>query len=315
MSGSKIIAKKPDAKQNEIKVKEGYLFSPNEKISFDKLEKMVCLGPSNNRTVYKMKHEKTEIAVKTVRIKGEGNCTGLKKSFIKDLEVLQSCNDCKNIVKFLGYFELNNDFLICMELMTMCFDKLLKVTKPVEFIPVGVLGMLSISTLNALQFLKKKFEAGTHCNLKAGIHGNLKPSNLLINKNGEIKLSDFITPKDQPHHSMNLRILDYMAPEISNPAVHDARADIWSLGIILFELSTGKCPILNNENEFDMIVDLQFKDFLTKCLTKDVNKRSNETILLQHPFIATYKIEVFDVKKWFDKILVEKKDEIEKLEK
>lgn len=65
------------------------------------------------------------------------------KRILMDLEVVLKSNDCHDIVKCLGYLISVSDVWICMELMTMCFDKLLKHTKAP--IPEQILGKLTVS--------------------------------------------------------------------------------------------------------------------------------------------------------------------------
>lgn len=65
------------------------------------------------------------------------------KRILMDLDVLLKSNDCNDIVKCLGYLISASDVWICMELMTMCCDKLLKQIKTP--IPECVLGKLVVS--------------------------------------------------------------------------------------------------------------------------------------------------------------------------
>jgi mitogen-activated protein kinase kinase 7 len=65
------------------------------------------------------------------------------RRIIMDLEVVLKCYDCPQIVKCLGYFISESDVWICMELMSMCFEKLLKKIKGP--IPEPILGKLSVS--------------------------------------------------------------------------------------------------------------------------------------------------------------------------
>ena len=65
------------------------------------------------------------------------------KRIIMDLEVVLKSHDCTDIVKCLGYFISEGDVWICMELMSMCFDKLLKLIK--RAIPEPILGKLIVS--------------------------------------------------------------------------------------------------------------------------------------------------------------------------
>lgn len=65
------------------------------------------------------------------------------KRIIMDLDVLRKSNDCRDIVKCLGYLISDSEVWVCMELMSMCFDKLLKQIKTP--IPEYILGKLVVS--------------------------------------------------------------------------------------------------------------------------------------------------------------------------
>ena len=65
------------------------------------------------------------------------------RRIIMDLDVVLKSHDCNHIVKCLGYFISESEVWICMELMLMCFDKLLKLIK--KPIPEEVLGKMTVS--------------------------------------------------------------------------------------------------------------------------------------------------------------------------
>lgn len=82
---------------------------------------------------------------------------------------------------------------------------------------------------------------------KNGImHRDLKPPNILIDKDKRAKIGDFgiarkckITPADETignDFSQNVGTYPYVAPEVKNSTVYDKKADIYSLGMILFEM-------------------------------------------------------------------------------
>jgi serine/threonine protein kinase len=77
------------------------------------------------------------------------------------------------------------------------------------------------------------------------MHRDLKPDNILIH-NGAIKLGDFgfckplESPLEMAHTMLGSPI--YMAPEVLKGETYNMKADIWSLGVVLFQMVFGKCP-------------------------------------------------------------------------
>ncbi|KAG9508376.1 Dual specificity mitogen-activated protein kinase kinase 7, partial [Fragariocoptes setiger] len=86
---------------------------------------------------------------------------------------------------------------------------------------------------------------------------DVKPSNILINERGDIKLCDFgISGRliDSKARTRSAGCVAYMAPERLDPKykTYDIRADVWSLGITMIELATGVCPY-SNKSDFYVI--------------------------------------------------------------
>ena len=79
------------------------------------------------------------------------------------------------------------------------------------------------------------------------IHRDLKPDNILVYRLGEIKLSDFGVSRALESTYMLCRTVVgtaiYMSPERVQSYAYAYPSDVWSLGIILYELATGSLPI------------------------------------------------------------------------
>jgi serine/threonine protein kinase len=88
------------------------------------------------------------------------------------------------------------------------------------------------------------------------LHRDLKPSNILFH-NGVVKIADFGFCKEMMENDMAQTMVGspiYMAPEILKGSVYDHRADIWSLGVILYEMMYGFCPY--EENSITKLINL-----------------------------------------------------------
>jgi serine/threonine protein kinase len=81
---------------------------------------------------------------------------------------------------------------------------------------------------------------------KAGlVHRDVKPSNILLNRDGQVRLTDFgVAAEESDVRSKGLMVgtIKYMAPEQAQGKLPDRRADIFSLGVVLYEMLTGQPP-------------------------------------------------------------------------
>jgi serine/threonine-protein kinase ULK/ATG1 len=77
------------------------------------------------------------------------------------------------------------------------------------------------------------------------IHRDIKPHNILISKSGNVKIADFGFIKEYDESNMLDTLCGspiYMAPEILKHRKYDAKVDLWSLGVVLFEMLTCDLP-------------------------------------------------------------------------
>ncbi|XP_032297845.1 dual specificity mitogen-activated protein kinase kinase 7-like, partial [Coturnix japonica] len=102
------------------------------------------------------------------------------KRILMDLDVVLKSHDCPYIVQCFGTFITNTDVFIAMELMGTCAEKLKKrIQGP---IPERILGKMTVAIVKALFYLKEKHGV---------IHRDVKPSNILLDERGQVKLCDF----------------------------------------------------------------------------------------------------------------------------
>ncbi|CAG0900648.1 unnamed protein product [Darwinula stevensoni] len=249
------------------------------------------------------------IAVKQMRRTGNREET---KRILMDLEVVLQSHDCPYIVQCLGCFIRDADVWICMELMATCLDKLIKKLR--QPFPEPIIGKVSVATLRALHYLKENHGV---------IHRDVKPSNILIDEKGCVKLCDFgISARlvESKAKTRNAGCAAYMAPERIEPPDpskpdYDIRADVWSLGITLVELATGQLPYHDCKTDFEVLTRVlnddpprlpeiskfsrEFRYFVQDCLTKDYRQRPKYRKLLEYPFIIRYEGVPVDVAAWY----------------
>ncbi|KAK5650520.1 hypothetical protein RI129_001549 [Pyrocoelia pectoralis] len=278
------------------------------------LEHIEELGNGTCGHVVKMLHRPSKeiIAVKQMRRSGNSE---ENKRIIMDIEVVIKSHDCPFIVHCLGCFITDAEVWICMELMSTCFDKLLKRLK--RAIPEDVIGKVTVATVKALSYLKE-----TH----GVIHRDVKPSNILLDERGNVKLCDFgISGRlvDSMAKTRSAGCAAYMAPERIEPDPnnpdYDIRADVWSLGITLVELATGVYPYQDCKTDFEVLTKVidqdppilpenkdfspEFRQFVSLCLTKDPKQRPKYNKLQNERFIRNYETADVNVGKWFRKAM------------
>lgn len=121
------------------------------------------------------------------------------------------------------------------------------------------------------------------------IHRDLKPHNILITKSGIIKISDFGLAKesitDHPLKQTYCGSPLYMAPEMMNYGKYDGRSDLWSIGVIIYEMITGNPPFhVKNFAQLKRVIqnDIHLPDKFHNLIS-DLLKKMLENLLQQNP--------------------------------
>jgi beta-lactam-binding protein with PASTA domain/tRNA A-37 threonylcarbamoyl transferase component Bud32 len=105
----------------------------------------------------------------------------------------------------------------------------------------------ALDTTEALEIASQICEALSHAHNRRIIHRDIKPQNILLTKNGHVKVADFGIARALGAISTTSRDLvvgsaPYLSPEQAKNGVVSNRSDIYSLGVVLFEMLTGKQP-------------------------------------------------------------------------
>ncbi|XP_043446117.1 dual specificity mitogen-activated protein kinase kinase 7 isoform X2 [Prionailurus bengalensis] len=356
-----------DQKLQEIMKQTGYLTIGGQRYQAEihDLENLGEMGSGTCGQVWKMRFRKTGHVIAVKQMRRSGNKEENKR-ILMDLDVVLKSHDCPYIVQCFGTFITNvspglwcspaslwapqgsllisgcapccwsvwggpegaaappsrhvpppqTDVFIAMELMGTCAEKLKKrVQGP---IPERILGKMTVAIVKALYYLKEKHGV---------IHRDVKPSNILLDERGQIKLCDFgISGRlvDSKAKTRSAGCAAYMAPERIDPPDptkpdYDIRADVWSLGISLVELATGQFPYKNCKTDFEVLTKVlqeeppllpghmgfsgDFQSFVKDCLTKDHRKRPKYNKLLEHSFIKRYEMLEVDVASWFKDVM------------
>ncbi|KAJ0123039.1 MAP kinase kinase PBS2 [Diaporthe amygdali] len=221
-------------------------------------------------------------------------------TILKELVILHECSS-PYIIDFYGAFFQEGAVYMCIEYMDGgSIDKLYD-----GGIPENVLKKITYSTIMGLKSLKDEHNI---------IHRDVKPTNILVNSRGQVKICDFGVSGNLVASiaKTNIGCQSYMAPErISGGALatgadgtYSVQSDIWSLGLTIIECAMGKYPYPPEISatifgQLNAIVEgdppdlpaegysAQARDFVKSCLNKNPKKRHTYPMLLLHPWIKS----------------------------
>jgi len=132
------------------------------------------------------------------------------------------------------------------------------------------------------------------------IHRDIKPENILIDGDDHIKLADFGWANliQENKRDTFCGTLDYLPPEMILGTGHDESVDMWNMGVLLYEMTTGQSPFGSTSKETTcrliLAVDLRFKadydsdakDLITRLCRKTPSERPKVKAAMAHKFIT-----------------------------
>ncbi|XP_051006852.1 myosin-IIIa [Acomys russatus] len=224
-----------------------------------------------------------------------------------EYNILRTLSDHPNVVRFYGvYFKkdkTNGDKLwLVLELCSggSVTDLAKGFLKRGERMSEPIIAYILHEALMGLQ----------HLHSNKTIHRDVKGNNILLTTEGGVKLVDFgvSAQLSSTRHRLNTSVGTpfWMAPEViaceqQLDTTYDARCDTWSLGITAIELGDGDPPLAElhpmralfkiprnppSKLRQPELWSAEFNDFISKCLTKDYEKRPTVSDLLKHKFIT-----------------------------
>ena len=254
-------------------------------IIFNKKYKAVdIIGRGGFGIIYKVLEIGTNnfYALKLITIFGDNNneIEKFKKAYEKEIEFMRNIKN-KYIIELKDYFIINNKgYCIVMELCDCNLKNILDKYKP-NGLPINIIEKIFIQLNEALKIMRKKNY----------YHRDLKPENILIKytdkTNFDIKLTDFGLSSNEitssAEYYTNIGTEKYRAPEVDDFKFNN-KIDLWSLGIILYELYTNKY-IFQSENKrqevynrFEGRIEKEtdnemINKLIRKLIQVDINKR------------------------------------------
>ncbi|KAI5961012.1 wis1 [Candida pseudojiufengensis] len=267
------------------------------RVSLEEFECLDELGRGNYGSVSKVLHKPTGVlmAMKEVRLElDETKFTQI----LMELDILHKC-DSPYIVDFYGAFFVEGAVYMCIEYMDGgSLDKIFGDNIGVK--DETSLAYITESVIRGLKELKDNHNI---------IHRDVKPTNILVNSQGKVKLCDFGVSGNLVASlaKTNIGCQSYMAPERikslkPDDATYSVQSDIWSLGLTILELAVGHYPYPaetydNIFSQLSAIVDgeppkldstiysKEAQFFVKSCLNKNPDLRPSYSALLQNPWL------------------------------
>jgi len=205
----------------------------------------------------------------------------LETNAMQEIEILRKLHH-PNVIRFINVINTDDRLYLFMERIKGCPLK--------ELIDEG------ISEIKSKDLFKQLTMAIQYCHSMCVVHRDIKPTNILIQINGQLKLIDFGLSAVIESGKL-LRTFcgspSYVAPEILLFDKYSGKsADIWSLGIVLYAMLTSKVlfDCLQKVLTFDWQppdnVSKECKDLLTKMIVFVPTRRISAEEILAHPWFS-----------------------------
>ncbi|XP_067928118.1 serine/threonine-protein kinase 3-like [Watersipora subatra] len=266
------------------KLSDDHLARPPDEV-FD----IICkIGRGSYGSVYKALHKESGqmLAIKQVPVLQD------LQEIIKEISIMQQC-DSPYIVKYYGSYFKDKDLWIVMEYCGAgSVSDIMRLRRKV--LTEGEIATILSYALKGLDYLHQRNK----------IHRDIKAGNILLNTEGHAKLADFgvagqLTDTMAKRNTV-IGTPYWMAPELIQEIGYDCLADIWSLGITAIEMAEGKPPY-GDVHPMRAIFTIptrpppsfrdldnwsaEFIDFVSLCLVKNPQERTNASDLLKHEFV------------------------------
>jgi len=253
------------------------------------------LGKGAYGVVYKAINifEGNTVAIKQLNLKGASK--EVIESLQEEINLLQSL-DHINIVRYIGHIRKGKELSIVMEYVEN--GSLAGMVKKYGRFPEPL----------ARAYIRKVLDGLVYLHQQGVIHRDIKPDNILITKDGNVKLADFgvstklssLKSNQVEDNTVPAGTPYYMAPEVIEFLGARPESDVWSLGCTVIELLRGEPPYFNFDPfsaMYKMVEDehpplpsgisLTLNDFLMSCFKKDVNMRPGAMDLSKHVWVVS----------------------------
>ncbi|KDQ18931.1 hypothetical protein BOTBODRAFT_28411 [Botryobasidium botryosum FD-172 SS1] len=202
------------------------------------------IGEGTYAVVYRGRQSSTgrQVAIKKIKV-GQFK-DGLDMSAVREVKYLRELKH-PNVIELLDVFSSKQNLNLVLEFLESDLEAVIKDRSNV-FKPADIKSWMAM-TLRGLEFCHRNFV----------LHRDLKPNNLLIAADGQLKIADFGLARDfaDPGHKMTCQVITrwYRPPELLfGCRFYSTAVDIWSVGCIFAELML-RVPYLAGESDMDQL--------------------------------------------------------------
>jgi serine/threonine-protein kinase len=231
------------------------------------------LGAGGMGKVYKVRNVISDrVEAMKVLLPDLGNAPDLADRFLREIKV-QASLEHPNIAALHTALRLDNQLLMLMEMVE---GETLEHKLKAGPIPIAL----------AVDYIRQVLSALEYAHARGVVHRDIKPANMMLTPTGVVKLMDFGIAKASGDHKLTmtgttLGSLYYMSPEqIKGAATLDARADLYSVGVSLYELATGKRPFDGDSQFAIMAAHLEKVPLPPIALDPAMPQALNDAILM-----------------------------------
>ena len=207
-------------------------------------EIIVQLGQGGVGEVYKVRHQISQRVEALKLLRSDRNRNDLSDRFLREIRLLAGLSH-RNIARLNTAFQHEDQIAMVMEFIEG-EDLYLKLHSP-----------WPRRAMDGIEYVRQVLSALVYAHARGVIHRDIKPSNIMITHEGEAKLLDFgmaFQSAEMSHTRPGfiLGSLHYMSPEQVRGERVDARSDLYSTGVTLYEILTGRRPF-DGKTEYEVM--------------------------------------------------------------